>query len=304
MRHVALGQLIWTRRASERHGLPSTKARQVRSSDSSWLYLSWTGGVCTIDEREAGQRDVTELTLQLSCVAHGQFELYADVSDCVSVGLGNGTAVSAPEWFKRLSRWMWMAPEASDGWATIHVKPHIACFLLITSRIFCVVVWTGIFVGGFSELRWFRLVPVVGFVLAFLINTGMFWRLGPQWAATPVHTLLRVTAIVFLAFLSIPAFVGPESMTPFGSRSTWILTGAFGLWLMVVGAQLGAAKQNLFPEPLKSLGPPLMNSVWNSIRIVDPMTDMSLIRIVLNQVCHPAQPAPSCEIFLAEPAWY
>lgn len=178
-----------------------------------------------------------------------------------------------------------MAPGAPDGWAAIHVKPQIPCFILLSSRFVCVGVMTGIFIGGFSEVRWFRIIPSLGFALSFLFNTGMFWRLGPVWAPTRIHNTFRAIAVVFLALIAIPSFVGPASMTPFGSRTYTILVGSFGLWLMILGTQLGAAKQNLFPEPLKTLGPPLVNSVWNTVRVLDPVTDMSLINIVLNQVC-------------------
>eukprot|EP00892_Ulva_mutabilis_P010901 jgi/Ulvmu1/8183/UM040_0080.1 len=213
-----------------------------------------------------------------------------DANEAISITSGDHGSIGCesscdpvPEWFRGLSRRLFMAPGAPDGWAAIHTKPHVACSLLLSSRFVCVGLWAGIYLGGFSQTIWYRLVPLLLFVTAFHFNTIMFWRIGPAWAATRIHSICRVFAIVCLALITVPSFVSSQSLTPFDERSYFIISGSVALWLMVLGAQLGASKYNQFPEPLKSLHLPLINSIWNTIRILDPVTDMSLVRIALKQ---------------------
>jgi len=209
----------------------------------------------------------------------------ADVTSTTADKVSTCERDLVPEWFRETCVHLGMAAGAPDGWATIHVKPHVPCTLLLASRFVCMGTWVGIFGGGFSDMVWYRLAPLVGFVATFTCNTAMFWRCGPSWAPTRRHNICRLLALVCLALLVIPSFVGPASMTPFGEKSYFILGGSVALWLMVIGAHLGASQHNQSPEPLTSLGPPVITATWNTVRILDPVTDMSLIRVVLNQVC-------------------
>lgn len=186
--------------------------------------------------------------------------------------------------FQKACRRLGMAETAADAWAEWHVKPMLNLFVCMGSTVlFCAIVMAT-FLLGLPLHGWYPLVFIVGYGVAQAIQFGFYWRRGPRHAGTPAHYIGFAFIMLFLLALMIPAIAGPPQLVPFNNRllTTALLTVA--LWLFVVSGYTGASAPDKPSVPHITFAAPLLKAAWATVRVMDPITDMILVRMLLELV--------------------
>jgi hypothetical protein len=184
--------------------------------------------------------------------------------------------------------WLGMKQEAMDGWAKLHVHPHVMLLGHLTCLILALVTWAGIYFFGFPSFSWYIHVPAVVYLLTGAAMIPCAWSLGPAFYTSSVYKGMMAVAVPSIIYLPAAAYVGPIRWTPFQNRLHFTALHLVFTWLITSTGELGGTPSSHFHEPLTSLRAPLLKASYDTLRMIDAFTDAALVRVFVEQVQPPA----------------
>lgn len=187
--------------------------------------------------------------------------------------------------FVRFCSCLGMAPEAAHAWANMYNRPHFVCVLNLAAS------FTGhsligvTYLIGFQQLRQIVHIPLAVYLCFISINYVGMWRWGPLFARTKVSRLSKLVAVPNLIFVSGVSIIGPAVLSPFGSRLVTTLVLSAGAVGSNIAAKFGSMATDQ-PQGCKcDILQPLTLAMVSSARTIDCLTDMAIIRKLLDVVC-------------------
>lgn len=186
--------------------------------------------------------------------------------------------------FRATCKRLGMDESAAAAWEEWDIKPMRSVVVCMGSVVVCCCIVMLTFLLGCPLDSWYPLVFIIGYGVSQIFQWGFYWRKGPRHAGTPAHHVGAASLLLNLFALMIPAIAGPLPLVPFRNRllTTVLLTAA--TFLIVLSGYTGASAQDKPPVPFVTLSAPLLKSTWITVRVMDPVTDMILVRMMLELV--------------------
>jgi hypothetical protein len=248
---------------------------------------AWTKEPCS----RRGTGDVHDSSASRECSVQAACSLHLQTMESSACATGDEESAlqaaahvspSLQAWCTRLG----MRPEAPHGWARMHVNPMlIMCVSFGTdwcSWLICILM----IVDAKFKLPQVTIPIIVHLVSELLLSAG-FWRNGPDFWGTPAFLVCLTTAMIAACTSTFAGFTTPESSLhelPFGSLP-WYTTGsACVTWCLSMANNTGRTKAEWPVEPHRSLLVPLVKSTVTTLRAMDSLADMSMIRTLLAEV--------------------
>lgn len=140
---------------------------------------------------------------------------------------------------------------------------------------------------NFQNSLHFYIVAIPNLVILSLtfVASAFYWRLGPDFAH---HKLLQgIVAVIVPCTLPMLYFgyLGDIEAVPWNDRLIFSLLNFLYLFFASQAGEAGANMGGHPLEPRTSIVTPCVQATINSILLWDALTDMSLIRILVAQVC-------------------
>eukprot|EP00892_Ulva_mutabilis_P000460 jgi/Ulvmu1/10414/UM062_0010.1 len=181
------------------------------------------------------------------------------------------------QWCRRLG----MVDEAATEWEKWHVKPLRTLVVCMGSAVgFCLVIAVT-FTLGFPLDGWYPHVFVVSYVTVQTIHFGFFWRRGPLYSQSRVYSVCLPLILLSTFAVMIPAIAGPLTLVPFKNRLVATAAASAAVWLISLSGYTGASLGDQPETPHSSFSTALLAATWTTVRVMDPLTDMVLIRLML-----------------------
>jgi hypothetical protein len=178
-------------------------------------------------------------------------------------------------------------PSAANGWAAMSEKPRAALLIEIFSSA-VVIILVGVLALGVDHSF---LQPYVGIIQFLMIgsDTAMFcliWRYGPMYGKTTLYLTLFFIWLTLASLLGCLMYVGPVEFVPYRSqlKTTLMLGGA--VFASNVANKLGRLAFEHPTKPLPDFRVVFVDATIRSLRVVDSLTDMILVRLLATQVQH------------------
>ena len=144
---------------------------------------------------------------------------------------------------------------APDAWATIHVKPHIACISCLLCLFAAEAVVAPIFIFASKPFRWLHHSAYVAHMFFFYTSFCALWRGGPRSGDT---LLLRgcvyISISTYIAVV-LTLLLGPIEACPFRSRLVTLTVNAVFLWLTALASFCGSWTPDLPKHPYRCAYP-------------------------------------------------
>lgn len=194
--------------------------------------------------------------------------------------------------FRATCKRLGMDDSAAVGWEEWDVKPMRSVLVCMGSVVGCCCIVMLTFLLGCPLDSWYPLVCIIGYGVSQVVQWGFYWRKGPRHAGTPAHYVGAACLLLNLFALMIPAIAGPLPLVPFRNRllTTILLTAA--VFLITLSGYTGASAPDKPLVPFVTLTAPLLKSTWITVRVMDPVTDMILVRMILELVRFPSRGVP------------
>lgn len=187
-------------------------------------------------------------------------------------------------WFRATCERLGMATYAAAAWEEWHIKPTRIFAVCMGSVVCCYSTIMGTFLPGCQVDSWYPLPFLLGYGIAQMVQFGFYWRRGPRHAGTPAHYTGVASMMLCIFALIIPAIAGPVRLVPFQNRLLTTVLLSIAVWLFVLGGYTGASAPDKPPTPYKTMAVPLLKATWTTVRVMDPITDMVLVRMLLELV--------------------
>lgn len=151
-------------------------------------------------------------------------------------------AIDVPDWFRSCCSALGMSKEAPAAWASIHVKPQIACLICLGSVSAGTLLIGTIYIIGSQPYRWIY-HPVAAMWLAWcsIIATSL-WRNGPLPAGN-WQLCYMGCAVLTLGSCHLTAIIlifGPDEHCLFQDRGAFVICDAISLFVVALGAFFGS----------------------------------------------------------------
>lgn len=171
------------------------------------------------------------------------------------------------------------------GYAALHEHPERVLLLHWGSEICRTVLDSVIFMYGLPEtlLSW-RILAGFGIAAGICKWPGL-WRHGPAYAHTITFSIFNFLYLACILPVIIAAFVRDDSSIPFQNRLKSTLLIALCSYFSNLTGLCGQISDEHPLEPMTSLARPFFLAGIRSGRVMDALTDISMIRILLEQVC-------------------
>lgn len=178
-----------------------------------------------------------------------------------------------------------MTTEAIEGWSELCCQPFSMCFTLFLSVLSMQTVLAIMLAGKRPVTAWHVIVPHTTIIGVWSVLSVRMWRMGPQSAGTMLSGLLAIPHMMVVLFVGISTCTGPNSWMPYGDRSLGVVLLSFLAFFVNMTGNCGAVP-TLHPEqPHPNLQKPLLQSLLETGRIMDTLTDTYTVRNLLLQVC-------------------
>jgi hypothetical protein len=193
-----------------------------------------------------------------------------------------------PDNLVRLCKNLRMHASAADGWTAMSMKPRAAVCIFFVSDILCISICFLTFVIGLLHSSWqpFVGISLVPFFTLEFVLTFCFWRNGPMLAKTKFYSLVFFVWLCAGSPIPLLTFLGPPATLPFNSLlASTLLTGATVFASNVVN-KLGRVPLDHPPAPMPNFRIVFFDATVRTLRIMDALTDMILIRLLAAKVVH------------------
>lgn len=187
--------------------------------------------------------------------------------------------------FRRLCRRLGMVDAAAPRWEQWHVRALPNMIVCMGSCLACWVLLLVTFTLGCSLDRWYPHVLVFAYGVIQGLNMLFFWRRGPGHSDTRFHFICIALVILLIFAVSIPAIAGPLALVPFKNRLAATTSISLAIWLFLLSGYTGGSAESRPAVPHTAFTGPLLTATWVTVRIMDPVTDMVLVRLMLELVC-------------------
>lgn len=181
-----------------------------------------------------------------------------------------------------------MKASSWDGWAKMHVNPFIAMhlyFLPMLCEVFVLRFYVLTSLPMHSSTLFY--VMTLPYALHMIVGPAMcyaMFRVGPQVVFHRVYLL----ALLFVVLLSLPvagvAYVGPLHIVPWNDRFHFLIVNSGSYLCVHLGAAAGGISGEHPSEPRTSIIQPIFRAVIQTIRLIDSLTDLSVIGELLTEV--------------------
>jgi hypothetical protein len=201
------------------------------------------------------------------------------------ISVQQDNALAQPSaWFATWCSRLGMSPDAAFFYARIHVQPHILVSFLFGSVAACLLILPTVYVWGFPWFQWPRHGVALTYLAAHFSNMCLFWRRGPKHSSCISNKILLFVMILSVLGLAIPSFVGPPEESPFSNRLIATVAVTAFVWFFIMAGKCGGSEADIPLTPHTSMRPILLAATWLSLRVMDPVTDMVLVRMMLDLV--------------------
>lgn len=148
------------------------------------------------------------------------------------------SAVHVPAWFRSVCGRLGMSSKAPDGWALIHVKPHVACMCCLLATIAATGV-TAVYAIASQPYRWFHHSTVAACFIIQLTLFGILWRGGPLAADTLLAKGCLVATLFTNVSVTLLMLLGPQEQCIFEDRLALTFVNALFVWCATCAAFWG-----------------------------------------------------------------
>jgi hypothetical protein len=185
-----------------------------------------------------------------------------------------------------LCRRLGMHPSAADGWNGMSMKPRAAMFIFFFSLGFFSITLVIHFGVGLLYSSWQPYLGI-GAVLFAIVKTAeccLFWRYGPKFARSKPCAVLLILGLGMATIFSCLSYLWPSEGCPFRSLlvNTFMLgTAAF---FSNVSGKLGRLPMDHPSQPMLNFRNVFFDATIRTLRIMDSLTDMILVRLLASQV--------------------
>lgn len=164
------------------------------------------------------------------------------------------------------------------------VRPEVICVLYFFATVASMVIFAALFIPGFHWFAPRAHIPIVMLIVAQTLRQSLFWRYGPKAAKLKPCKALVIFVATTVLFMSVTSFAGPISYVPYRSRILTLIGISAAAFFFSCAAACGGIAADHPPQPHKSLMTPLLNACFSTLRLMDALTDMGLVRILATQV--------------------
>lgn len=240
--------------------------------------------ICTVDTRGAGTPGSpgnNSLVAALHMLEH-----FASSGDAGSPLDQRQSTVSraGPEPFASWCLRLGMTIDAVEGWCKLCLQPSYMCCAFYFS-VLCWQTVLGVMLAGKRPMTaWHVIFPHAALTSVWAVYLVRMWRMGPRSATTPLNKLLTIPHLSAMTFIGVSTCVGPDSWMPYCNRTlAVVMLAVLALFVNITG-NCGAVPTLHPDEPHPSIHKPLLQSVLETGRIMDTLTDGFTIRLLVLQV--------------------
>lgn len=163
--------------------------------------------------------------------------------------------VDLPQWVFTLLGRLFVLPQAWDGWAAIHEKPH-QVFICSMSATFSSLVINSWALGVVSKrLGLAQFIPCMIYCANHLATNLAVWRHGPMICKTKLCFVSSSLFAISHIYVAIRVVSAPIELIFLGNRLLFIMTITVGLWAAHVSAVLGLWAMDHPAEPYRCTYP-------------------------------------------------
>ena len=234
-------------------------------------------------ERKASSKGATERCTRFSFAPSAADEATASVRS-----FAQEQQQHDHEQAKRWCLWLGMTPTACSDWAKLHVNPLVAAGYFFFSNVGVHSVDLSLLCGMLNFRSPYIYVCTLTMFLNLILSVPLkllVLRYGPSLVD---HKLFSFGMLVSLALL-LPSillgFLGPIGAVPFHNRFYFICLVSFEVFFASHGMTSGASKGEHPVRPRTSIFRPFVRGSIRAVQIVDSLTDVAVIRTLLEQAC-------------------
>jgi hypothetical protein len=193
-----------------------------------------------------------------------------------------------PDNLVRLCKCLGMHTSAAHGWTAISMKPRAAICIFFVCITLCISTLFLNFGIGLLHSSW---QPYLGIALSpfftmEVVMAALFWRNGPMFAKTKLYALLFLVWLCAGGPVPVLTYLGPPAALPFNSLLTNTLLGGAAILVSNVANKLGRLPMDHPPEPMPNFRFVFFDAYVRTLRVMDALTDMILIRLLATKVAH------------------
>jgi hypothetical protein len=181
-------------------------------------------------------------------------------------------------WLRRLG----MKPGAPQSWAQVHEKPWIPMSQIFSFEIASVFFTV---LAGSPITRWKYSCPMLVSNFTRLLHLVFTWRQGVPYLYTKSCLVLDLMSFFPTIWLSIAIFTASLETAPFNNRLLCTCLMGMSIWFAVATMKSGNSRHVIPDKPYSG---PMLSQFWaafvSTFRTLDALTDMTMIRVVLEKV--------------------
>jgi hypothetical protein len=193
-----------------------------------------------------------------------------------------------PDNLVRLCKCLGMHASAAHGWTVISMKPRAAICIFFFCNTLCIIICFLNFGIGLLQSSWqpYLGIALVPFFMMEVVIASLFWRNGPMFAKTKLYALLFLVWLCAGGPVPVLTYLGPPAALPFNSLLTNTLLGGAAILFSNVANKLGRLPMDHPPEPMPNFRFVFFDAYVRTLRVMDALTDMILVRLLATKVVH------------------
>lgn len=148
-------------------------------------------------------------------------------------------ANDVPAWLLIVLNRLMVLPQAWDGWACIHVKPHKAFACAMSASLFGLMFNAWALFTASQPFGWGLFVPSILYCTSHFAMHLLIWRHGPKISKTKRYFAVGLSMNASHTYVTLRLLTGPHEYVLFGSRLVLTLITAVGMWAVHVTGAMG-----------------------------------------------------------------
>jgi hypothetical protein len=193
-----------------------------------------------------------------------------------------------PDNLVHLCKCLGMHASAVHGWTAMSTKPRAAICIFFFCNTLCIIICFLNFGIGLLHSSWqpYLGIAVVPFFMMEVLIASLFWRNGPMFAKTKSYSLLFLVWLCAGGPVPVLTYLGPPATLPFNSLLANTLLGGAAILFSNVANKLGRLPMDHPPKPMPNFRFVFFDAYVRTLRVMDALTDMILIRLLATKVVH------------------
>ena len=176
-----------------------------------------------------------------------------------------------------------MTPAAAESWAGFFARPMLGMLIAQVSGICSC--GTFMLIQFSRPSNWSPVwhIPTLIGTLAGLIRAPLLWRHGPAFNLNWPGQLTVSIPILAGCMVNIPPYLMGNRDAPFSNRFQFVAWHGVHVFSGMLH-QLGSSSAERPPVPHTSNVPLFLAAGMRTLKLLDPLTDMTLIRVLYEEV--------------------